>query len=120
MVQAKNETFSASCNRVEAAGKTCTFCKCDSNCSAEEYPIRDQIVIGTTNENTREKSMIKNWKLAELRQKGMKYERAAAGEEKISGCDINKVGAYSYQRIKNKKTKTLHTKMLQMRFAIQY
>ena len=35
----------------------------------------------------------------------MKYERAAAEEEKIFGCDLNKVGAYSYQRIKNKKTK---------------
>ena len=49
--------------------------------------------------------MIKNWKLAELRQKGMKSESAAAGEEKISGCDGNKVGAYFYQRIKNEKTK---------------
>ena len=27
--------------------------------------------------------MIKNWNLAELRRKGMKYESAAAGEEKI-------------------------------------
>ena len=40
--------------------------------------------------------MIKNWKLAELRQKGMKYDSAAAGEEKISGCDLNKFGTYSY------------------------
>ena len=38
--------------------------------------------------------MIKNWKLAELRQKGMKSESAATGEEKISGFDGNKVGAY--------------------------
>ena len=68
----KNETFSAFCNRVEAAGKTCTFCECDSDCSAEEYAILDQIVIGTTNENISEKAMIKNWNLAELRQKEMK------------------------------------------------
>ena len=39
MVQAKNETFSALCNRVEAAGKTCTFCKCDGDCSDEEYAV---------------------------------------------------------------------------------
>ena len=57
------------------------------------------------NENIREKAMIKNWKLAELHQKGMKYESAAAGGEKISGCDVNKIGAYSYQRIKTEKTK---------------
>ena len=49
--------------------------------------------------------MIKNWQLAELRQKEMKYESTAAGEEKISGCNVNKVGAYSYQRIINKKAK---------------
>ena len=49
--------------------------------------------------------MIKNWKLAELHQKGIKYESAAAGEEKISGCKVNKVGAYSYQRIIDEKTK---------------
>ena len=103
LVQAKNETFSAFCNRVEAAGKTCTFCKCNSDCSAEEYAIHYQILIGTRNENIREKAMIKNWKLAELRQKGMKYESAAAGEEKISCCGVNKVSAYSYQRIKTEK-----------------
>ena len=115
--------------RVEAAGKTCTFCECDSDCSAEEYVIGDQIVIGTTNETIRGKAMIKNWKLAELRQKGMKYASAAAGEEKISGSDVNKVGAYSYQRVENKKTKlstkkcyrysSPFKKMLQMQFAIQ-
>ena len=105
LVQAKNETFSPFSNRVEAAGKTCTFCEYDSDRSAEEYAIRDQIVPGTTNENICEKAMIKNWKLAELRQKGMKYDSAAAGEEKISGCKVNKVGVSSDQRIKNEKTK---------------
>ena len=49
LVQVTNEIFSAFCNRVEAAGKTCTFCKRDRDCSTEEYAIRDQIVTGTTN-----------------------------------------------------------------------
>ena len=35
----------------------------------------------------------------------MKYDSTAAGEEEISGCDVNKVGAYSYQRNRNEKTK---------------
>ena len=30
---------------------------------------------------------------------------AAAREEKIFGCEVNKVGAYSYQKIRNKKNK---------------
>ena len=89
LVQAENKTFSTFCNRVEAAGKTYTFCECDSDCSAEEYAICDQIVIGTTNENIRKKAMIKNWKLAELCQKRMKYESSAAGEEKISGWHVD-------------------------------
>ena len=63
--------------------------------------------------------MIKNWNLAELRQKGMKYESAAAGEEKISGCEVNKAGAYSYQRIRNENNKNPQI-LQQMRFAIQY
>ena len=65
--------------------------------------IHDQIVIGATNENIHKKAMTKNWKLNKLHQKGMKYESAVAGEEKISGFELNKVGAYSYQRIKNEK-----------------
>ena len=88
------------------------FWKCDSDCN-------DQIVIETTNENIHEIAMIKNWNLADLRLKGMKYDSAAAGEEKISGCEVNKVCAYSYQRIRNE-NKLPTKKMLQMRFAIQY
>ena len=60
--------------------------------------IHDQIVIGTTSENLHKKATIENWKLAKL-------ESTASGEEKISGCEVNKVGAYSYQRTKNKKAK---------------
>ena len=56
LVQVKNETFSAFCNRLEATGKTCTFCECDINCSAEEYAICDQTVIGTKKENIQQRS----------------------------------------------------------------
>ena len=101
----KWETFCAFFNRVEAVGKTCTLCECNSDCSAEEYAIHDQIVIGRTNENICKKARIKSLNLAKLRQKGMKYESTAAGKEKISGFEANKVGAYSYQRIKNENTK---------------
>ena len=72
--------------------------------------IHDQIVIVTTNGNIREKAMIKNWNLTELHQKGMKYKSTVAGEGKISGYEINKVGDSSYQRIRNEKKKKLPTK----------
>ena len=42
----------------------------------------------------------------------MKYDGTAAGEEKISGCEVNKVGAYFYQRIRNENTKPPNKKML--------
>lgn len=90
-VQFKNETFSALYNRVQAAGKTSTFCQYDRDCSAEEYGIRYQIVIGATSEKIREKNMIKNWKFGWLCQKGIKYESSAAWKEKISGWEVNKV-----------------------------
>ena len=67
--------------------------------------ICDQIVIETRNKNIREQAMIEDWNLAEVRQKEMKHESAAAGEEKISRCEVNKVGAYSYKRFRNKKKK---------------
>ena len=44
--------------------------------------------------------MLKNLNLQELRQNGMKYEYPAAGEERISGAVINKLGSYSYHSIK--------------------
>ena len=70
------------------------FCNCKKNRVAEEFAIRDQIVIGTINEVIREKAMLKNWNLQELRQNGMKYESAAAGEQRISGGVINKISPY--------------------------
>ena len=58
------------------------------------------------------------WNLAELRQKGKNYEGAAAGEEKISGCEVNKVGAYIFNKELKAKKQNSPQKMLQMRFAI--
>ena len=62
--------------------------------------------------------MVNNWNLSELRQKGVKYESAVAGEEKISRCEVNKLLIL----IKELETKKQNSpqKMLQMRFAIQY
>ena len=92
MIQKTGETFSAWCNRVEEAGKNCKFCDCNetSECNACQYAVRDQIVIGTISDNIREKAMLKDWNLENLRKKGMKCESAAAGEEKLSGNTINK------------------------------
>ena len=70
------------------------------NCRVEEYAMRGQTVIATSNETTPERAMLNNWSLQGLLQNGMKYESAAAGEEKTSGGAINKLGSYSYRSIK--------------------
>ena len=44
--------------------------------------------------------MLKNWNLQELRQNGIKYESAAAGEERVSGEALNKLSSKSYRSIK--------------------
>ena len=72
------------------------------NCSAEEFAISDQIVIGTNNEVIRKKALVKNWNLQELQKNGMKYESATAGEEQISGGALNKISPYLFHNVKNK------------------
>ena len=98
------------------------------NCSAEKFAIRDQIVIGTNNEVIREKAMLKNWHLQELRKNGMKYESAAAGEEKMLGGTLNKTSPYLFRnlkkittrkRIEKEKKENEKKKMLQMWFTFQ-
>ena len=98
--QMQNETFPAFCNRVESEAKMCNF-KCENgNCTAEATAVRDQIIIGTNNAKIREEALMKSWKLADLRQEGMKLESAVRGEAEISGgAEINKLGKYSYSNI---------------------
>ena len=105
LTQQPRETFNAFCTRVEAEGKNCHFCECTGNdCTAEEYAMRDQIVVGTHNEQIREAAMLKDWDLKTLRSKGMKIESAASGEEKMSHANIiNKLGAYSYKNVHKRK-----------------
>ena len=52
--QMPNEKCSAFYNIVEVAGKICLYCECTKGCCTEEYAIRNQIVIGTTNDTIRE------------------------------------------------------------------
>ena len=106
VTQGKAETFIAFCNRVEAEAGHCTF-KCESDtCSAQEIAVRDQIVIGTVNDEIREEALKKSWTLATLRKEGMRMESASKGASQIAGdSDVNKIGKYSFRNTKNKGTK---------------
>ena len=57
LCQENSETFIAFCNRVDREARHCNL-KCDSDtCTAQDTAIRDQILIGTTNEKIREEAI---------------------------------------------------------------
>ena len=85
LIQESGESFSAYCNRTEREAKVCSFKCTHADCTAEATSIRDQIVIGTTNNKIREEALLKSWDLATLRTEGMKLESAIRGEAEISG-----------------------------------
>ena len=101
LIQDTKETFLAFCNRVQREAKQCQLkCK-QTDCSAEETAVRDQIVIGTHENNIREEAMKKLWDLKTLREEGMKMDSAVRGEAEIpSESSLNKLGRYSFSKIK--------------------
>ncbi|ESO88021.1 hypothetical protein LOTGIDRAFT_166042 [Lottia gigantea] len=94
-----DETFPGFCNKVKREAKHCAF-KCDSpTCTAESTAIRDQIIIGTSNNNISEEALLRDWNLTDLCQKGMAMESAARGGIEIAGETLNRVGQYSYNSL---------------------
>ena len=102
--QEQNETFNAFAIRVEKEAKHCNF-KCTSaNCTAESVAIRDQIVIGLSNDEIRQEALKHSWDLKDLRKNATRIESAFKGASEISGdSNVNKMGKYSYSKIKNQK-----------------
>ena len=68
LAQDTKETFPAFCNRVHKEAKHCQF-KCKrTDCFAEETAVRDQIVIGTHENNIREEALKKPWDLKTVKK----------------------------------------------------
>ena len=97
-----SQTFPRFCNRGEAEAKHCNF-NCDSDdCTAEKTAIRDQILIGTSNNNIRDEALKQSWELNELRQEGMKMESAARSGAQISNeSTLHRIGKYAYSHLKD-------------------
>ena len=87
---------------MEKEAKHCQFRCNHDECSAEAIAVRDQIVIGTHNNKIREEALKLSWDLPTLRREGMKMESALRGGAEISGEPINKLGKYSYSRMRKK------------------
>ena len=105
ITQLPHETFPAFCNRVNKEALHCQL-KCNNeDCTAEEIAIRDQIVIGTHSNEIRDEALRKSWDLATLRKEGMQIESASRGGLEIAGEKIDKMGKYSYQKMKDSKKK---------------
>ena len=100
LTQMCDETFASFCVRVEKEAKACTF-KCHHNdCTAEATAIRDQLIIGTPDGKIREKALLESWDLNRLRTEGIKIESASRGEAEISGGTVNRLGRYSFSKLK--------------------
>ena len=103
LAQDEEESFPTFCIRVEKEAKSCHF-KCQhADCTAETTAVRDQILIGTINNQVRTEALLKGWNLPDLRTEGTKIESASRSEAEISGGVINKVSKYNFSNLKNKK-----------------
>ena len=105
LIQNKDETFTAFANRVEAEAKHCQLKCAAAACTAENTAIRDQIIIGTSNNAVKEEALLKSWDLATLRKEGMKMESAQKGGIELAGDnDLRRIGKYSNKNNKPQKT----------------
>ena len=113
--QQPHETFDVFVNRVKQEANSCEFTCTSDTCTVKEVMIRDQIIIGTTDNAIRKEALNEQWNLADVQAKGRKMEAAAVGAEKIKqensssikkeAADVNrtKPGKYSRKGGKGKK-----------------
>ena len=103
LVQEKNETFIAFCNRVEKEAQHCQFKCIHTDCTAQATSVRDQIIIGIVSDEIRQEALKNSWDLVTLRQNGMRLESASKSAAEISGdASIQKLGKYSYKSVRQK------------------
>ena len=81
--QRPTESFDEFVNRVKHEAASCDFSCENPTCSVRKTLIRDQIVIGTTDDEIRKSALKDEWSLADLQAKGRKIEAASHGAAKI-------------------------------------
>ena len=82
MRQGDIESYDMFVNRVKDEAASCNF-KCGDACTVADTLIRDQIVIGTTDDEIRAKALSEQWGLTDLVTKGRQMEAASLGADKI-------------------------------------
>ena len=95
--QAEGESFNLFVIRVRKEAQACDF-KCDSaNCTVRDTLIRDQLLIGTKNDEIRSQALKEEWSLDAVISKGRAIEAASKGAAEIkvkeeSTREVNRTG----------------------------
>ena len=114
LVQKKDESFDLFVNRVKHEAKFCEFSCESSTCSVSDILIRDQIVIGTNNDNIRQHALKEMWDLPALVKNGRSLEAAERGSERIKSNEtgdarrVKTPGKYSKKKASKDKMRKSH------------
>ena len=101
--QHDGERFDDFLNRVKQEAYNCDF-TCESvSCNIRDILIRDQVVIGTTNDEIRRNALKEQWPLEELCKRGRQLEAASYGAKQINRS--NRLEDSSISRISGKYSK---------------
>ena len=96
------EMFDTFVNRVKQDATYCDF-KCTSNtCTVKDVMIRDQVVIGASDNDIRKAALKEEWSLTDLQSKGRQIEAAAIGAARIK--KESSAGASNDQDVEVKRT----------------
>ena len=104
--QTEEESFDTYVLRIKHDASTCDF-KCTSaTCTVQDTMVRDQIIIGTNNNEIRKNALKIQWNLTDLINNGRALEAATHGAQKIHPLEyqetpvsrIKKPGKYSRKK----------------------
>lgn len=106
--QNSDESFDAFAIRVKREAVNCDF-TCNAACKVRDIMIRDQIVIGTSDDEVRRHALKDQWDLAKLISQGRSLESATKSaciikkEEVTYESNVNRTrpGKYSKRNVKN-------------------
>ena len=109
MKQNTDESFDTYVHRVKQEAKGCQF-SCESpTCTIPDIMIRDQVIVGTNNDEIRKNALKNQWNLKDLVDNGRKLEAAVHSAQQIIGAikeekvTLVKPGRYSTKSKKKKK-----------------
>ena len=108
LFQKEGESFDSFTVRVKHEARTCEFSCASDACTVENILTRDQIIIGTSNNEIRKNALKNQWDLDNLIKGGRQLEAAARGAQRIhenSEAPISRIkrpGKYSKKGSKSK------------------